>query len=77
MTDTNYHMAIWIGISIGIGIAKIFSSVLDIESIGKKWYQSTLIYTHTYIYIYTYSYIIITLQAGSDEARINHKSKIL
>ena len=39
MTDTSYHIAIWIGI--GIGIGKIFSSVLGIKSIGKKWYRST------------------------------------
>ena len=32
---------IWIGIGIGISIGKIFSSVLGIESIGKKWYRST------------------------------------
>ena len=36
-------MPIRIGIGIGISIGKIFSSVLGIESIGKKWYQSTLI----------------------------------
>ena len=43
MTDTSYHIAIWIGIGIGIGIgiSKIFSSVLAIESIGKRWYRST------------------------------------
>ena len=41
MTDTSYHIAIWIGIGIGISIGKIFSSVLGIESIGKKWYRST------------------------------------
>ena len=41
MTDTSYHIAIWIGIGIGIGIGKKFSSVLGIKNIGKKWYQST------------------------------------
>ena len=32
---------IGIGIGIGISIGEIFSSVLGIESIGKKWYRST------------------------------------
>ena len=41
MTDASYYIAIWIGIGIGIGIGKIVSSVLDIKSIRKKWYQST------------------------------------
>ena len=41
MTNTSNHIAIWIGIGIEIGIGKIFSSVLGIKSIGKKWYQST------------------------------------
>ena len=41
MTDDSYHMPTCIGISIGISIGKIFSSVLGIESIGKKWYRST------------------------------------
>ena len=41
MTDDSYHMPIRIGIGIGISIGKIFSSVLGIEGIGKKWYQST------------------------------------
>ena len=43
MTDDSYHniMPIYIGIGIGISIGKIFSSVLGIESIGKKWYRST------------------------------------
>ena len=36
MTDTSYHIAIWIGIGIGIAIGKIFSSVLGIESIEKS-----------------------------------------
>ena len=41
MTDTSYHIAIWIGIGIGIGISKILNSVLGIESIRKRWYRST------------------------------------
>ena len=41
MTDDSYHMHVCIGIGIGISIGKIFSSVLSIESIGKKWYRST------------------------------------
>ena len=36
MTNDNYHMPICIGISIGISIAKIFSSVLGIKSIEKS-----------------------------------------
>ena len=41
MTDDSYHMPVWIDISIRISISKIFNSVLGIESIRKKWYQST------------------------------------
>ena len=41
MTDDSYHMPMCIGIGIGISIGKIFSSVLGIESIRKKWYRST------------------------------------
>ena len=42
MKATNpYHMPICIGIGIRISIGKILSSVLGIESIGKKWYRST------------------------------------
>ena len=44
MTDDSYHMPTCIGIDIGISIGKIFSSVLGIESIGKKWYRSTFSY---------------------------------
>ena len=47
MTDDSYHMPICIGIGIGISIGKIFSSVLGIESIGKKWYRSTFTYDTT------------------------------
>ena len=31
----------WTGIGIGIGIGRFLSSILGIESIGKKWYWST------------------------------------
>ena len=41
MTDDSFHMPICIGIGIGISVGKIFSSVLGIKSIGKKWYRST------------------------------------
>ena len=51
MTDDSYHMPICIGIGVGISIGKIFSSVLGIESIRKKWYRSTFIVVkHTHIY---------------------------
>ena len=36
MTDTNYYMAIWIGIGIGFGIETIFSSVFGIERLEKS-----------------------------------------
>ena len=36
-----YHKAIWIGI--GIGISKIFRSVLGIESIGKNGISPSLV----------------------------------
>ena len=48
MTDDSYHMPILIGIGIRISISKIFSSVFGIESIGKKWYQSTFSIKHKY-----------------------------
>ena len=37
MTNDSYYMPI----CIGIGIGKIFNSVLGMESIGIKWYWST------------------------------------
>ena len=49
MTDDSYHMPICIGIGIGISIGKIFSSVLGIESIRRKWYRST--FTHDSHYL--------------------------
>ena len=53
MTNGSYHMPICIGIGIGISIGKIFSSVLGIQSIGKKWYWSTfmkILYPTLHVY---------------------------
>ena len=46
MIEASYNMLIWIDISIGIGISKIFSSVFGIKSIRKKWYWSTFTHYH-------------------------------
>ena len=51
MTNTSYHIAIW------IGIGKIFSSVLGIKSIGKKWYRST------FIQIYIHGAALVNISA--------------
>ena len=45
MTDDSYHMPICIGIGIRISIDKISSSVLGIESIGKKFIGLPLVFT--------------------------------
>ena len=58
MTDTSYHIAIWIGISIG----KIFSSILGIESIEKNGIGPSL----KLIYEFAIIHNILILMVNAD-----------
>ena len=52
MTDTSYHMAIWIGIGIRIGVGKTFSSCsyLVLKVSGKSGIGPLLVRTY-WLYI--------------------------